>query len=180
MIAALVKELTVLVPPDKRVSRGLKNIHRRKFSIFTYWLGFEPFLSQVLAPPRLLAEKLDIPVFQVPNTGLRDFELPAAFKTGCLPNSEIASNLLITASFGYLVPQSMLAHFLPLNTLNVHPSLLPKYRGAAPIQWSIMNGDSDTGVTIQSLGKRFDEGRLLAQREVVSLADSFPQYAQSV
>lgn len=124
------------------------------------------------APLRLLAESLDIPVHEVPATGLRDFDLPPSFLEGQSSegtDSGTASNLLITASFGYLIPQSMLAHFLPLNTLNVHPSLLPKYRGAAPIQWSIMNGNNDTGVTLQSLGKKFDEGRILAQREFVSL-----------
>lgn len=53
--------------------------------------------------------------------------------------------------------------------MNVHPSLLPKYRGAAPIQWSIINGDTITGVSIQELSRgTFDQGRLLGSKEVVS------------
>lgn len=124
------------------------------------------------APLRILAENLGLQVYEIPPTGLGDFSLPPAFTTSTPEaqhdTSQAAHNLLITASFGYLVPQSILARFPPLNTLNVHPSLLPKYRGAAPIQWTIMRGEKETGVTVQSLGKRFDEGRILAQQNVVS------------
>lgn len=52
--------------------------------------------------------------------------------------------------------------------MNVHPSLLPKYRGAAPIQHTIMYGDSETGVSVQELDDReFDAGRILVQEKVV-------------
>lgn len=89
-------------------------------------------------------------------------QLPSPFST------RSASNLLITASFGYLIPSSILSHFGDLNTMNVHPSLLPKHRGAAPIQWTLMNGDSKTGVTVQTLSKdKFDEGKILAQSKQV-------------
>ena len=57
--------------------------------------------------------------------------------------------------------------FSPLNTLNVHPSLLPKYRGAAPIQHAIMNGDESTGVSVQELSVgKFDHGRILGSKPV--------------
>lgn len=79
------------------------------------------------------------------------------------------SHLLITASFGHLIPSRLLDLFPPLSALNVHPSLLPKYRGAAPIQWCIVNGELETGVTIQSLSRgTFDEGQILAQSWQVS------------
>lgn len=113
----------------------------------------------------------------MPEKGLRDLALPEVF---CDNNSSTAnheeqhghpSNLLITVSFDYLVPQSILKHFRPLNALNVHPSLLPSYKGAAPIQWSIINGVHETGVTVQALAKRFDEGHILAQERVVSSCD---------
>ena len=78
--------------------------------------------------------------------------------------------MLLTASFGHLIPTSLLAaHFEPLNALNVHPSLLPRWRGAAPIQWSILAGDWEGGVTVQELSRgRFDRGRILAQEQVRS------------
>jgi methionyl-tRNA formyltransferase len=68
-----------------------------------------------------------------------------------------------------MIPSSLLDKFLPLNALNVHPSLLPRYRGASPIQYTIMNGDPEMGVSVQELSKgRFDHGRLLGQRTFVS------------
>lgn len=77
-------------------------------------------------------------------------------------------NLLLTASFGHLIPSTVLDLFDPLNSLNVHPSLLPRYRGAAPIQWTIINGDEETGVSVQELSRgAFDKGRLLGQRRIV-------------
>ncbi len=81
------------------------------------------------------------------------------------------SSILLTASFGYMIPSSLLDRFLPLNTLNVHPSLLPRYRGASPIQYTVINGDREMGVSVQELSKgKFDRGRLLGQKSFVSSA----------
>lgn len=80
-------------------------------------------------------------------------------------------NILITASFGHILPTRLLRdHFpAPETRLNVHPSLLPQYRGAAPIQWAIARGDEHTGVSVQSLamggGKMVDRGELWAVKE---------------
>lgn len=94
-------------------------------------------------------------------------QLPPGF------SSPSPSNLLLTASFGHLIPSSLLSRFLPLNTINVHPSLLPKYRGAAPIQWALINGDAETGVSIQELSRgTFDKGRILGQSHFVSISSS--------
>lgn len=74
------------------------------------------------------------------------------------------THLLLTASFGHIIPNNFLEKFLPANRLNVHPSLLPKYRGAAPIQWTIMNGDETTGISVQRLverGKGIDGGEIV-------------------
>lgn len=69
-----------------------------------------------------------------------------------------------------MIPSSLLSQFLPLNTLNVHPSLLPRYRGASPIQYTIINGDREMGVSVQELSKgKFDRGRLLGQKRMVSV-----------
>lgn len=68
-----------------------------------------------------------------------------------------------------MIPSTILDLFEPQNALNIHPSVLPKYRGAAPIQWALINGDRETGVSVQELSKgKFDRGRLLGQRAVVS------------
>lgn len=71
-------------------------------------------------------------------------------------------------SFGYFIPPHIISLFKH-GAVNVHPSLLPKYRGAAPIQHAILYGDQETGITIQELDDReFDAGRILAQTKVVS------------
>lgn len=72
-------------------------------------------------------------------------------------------DLGIVVSFGYLIPTRLIRHFA-LGTLNVHPSLLPLYRGAAPIQHAILNGDRETGVSIIGLSEgKFDSGRIYKQ-----------------
>ncbi|WP_125766999.1 methionyl-tRNA formyltransferase [Lapidilactobacillus wuchangensis] len=74
-------------------------------------------------------------------------------------------DLLITAAFGQFLPKSLLAaaKILPLN---VHGSLLPKYRGGAPIQRAIMNGDTETGVTIMEMVAKMDAGDMISQVKV--------------
>lgn len=72
-------------------------------------------------------------------------------------------NLIIAVSFGLLIPRRII-NLAEYGGLNVHPSLLPQLRGAAPINWSIINGDSHIGVSVQTLHPtKFDEGIVLAQ-----------------
>ena len=70
----------------------------------------------------------------------------------------------VVVAYGQIIPHAV--HFFPCHhSLNVHFSLLPKYRGAAPVQWTILNGDTETGVTIIELDDRMDEGDILAQEQ---------------
>lgn len=76
--------------------------------------------------------------------------------------------MLLTASFGHIIPLRLLKLFPPIQRLNVHPSLLPRWRGAAPVQWTIANGDEETGVTVQTLVRYalgVDAGDILARAE---------------
>lgn len=74
-------------------------------------------------------------------------------------------NINIVVAYGQIIPHA--AHYFPRHhSLNVHFSLLPKYRGAAPVQWTIINGDDEAGVTIIELNDRMDEGDILAQERV--------------
>jgi methionyl-tRNA formyltransferase len=71
-------------------------------------------------------------------------------------------DLVVVAAYGQILPQALLD--VPrFGCLNVHTSLLPKYRGAAPIQWAILNGDAETGVTIMKMDAGLDTGPILAQ-----------------
>ena len=76
---------------------------------------------------------------------------------------ELAPDLIAVAAYGKILPVDILD--LPrLGCVNVHSSLLPKYRGAAPINWAILNGEDETGVTIQRMAEGLDTGDILAQR----------------
>jgi methionyl-tRNA formyltransferase len=74
----------------------------------------------------------------------------------------LAPELIVVTAYGQILPQAILD--LPrFGCLNVHTSLLPRYRGAAPIQWAILSGDSETGVTIMKMDAGLDTGPMLAQ-----------------
>lgn len=97
-------------------------------------------------------------------------------------NSDNSSNdgfmydLGVVVSFGYFIPPHIISAFR-YGAINVHPSLLPKFRGAAPIQHTILQGESETGVTVQELDdKEFDAGRILAQTVVDLTPVEHPTY----
>jgi methionyl-tRNA formyltransferase len=109
-----------------------------------------------LQPPavKVLAQKLGLPVLQPPNA--RD----QAFISELLG---LKPELIVVAAYGHILPQAILD--LPgFGCLNVHTSLLPRYRGAAPIQWAIADGETQTGVTIMKMDAGMDTGGILAQR----------------
>lgn len=106
-------------------------------------------------PVKELALKHDIPVFQ-----------PERIKRaeGVEMLKSCAPDLCVTAAFGQLLSQEIL-DIPPLGTVNVHSSLLPKHRGSAPINWSIIKGDQMTGVTTMFTDKGMDTGDILLMRE---------------
>lgn len=73
-------------------------------------------------------------------------------------------DLVVVAAFGQILPKAVL-DFPPLGCLNIHPSLLPAYRGAAPINWSIIRGEKQTGVTIMLMNEGMDSGDILTQEQ---------------
>ena len=102
---------------------------------------------RVSAPPaKVTAERLGIPVLQ-PERPTAELELPA--------------DTVVVCAYGLLIPESLLERGL---WLNVHPSLLPRWRGAAPVERAIMAGDTETGVTIHETVKELDAGPVAAQR----------------
>lgn len=113
--------------------------------------------KQILTPPpvKTLALEHQIPVYQ-PKT-LRDGKSDEILRA-CEPD------FIVVAAYGKLLPKSVLE--IPKKAcVNVHGSLLPKYRGAAPIQWSVINGDETTGVTTMLMAEGMDEGDILLQYE---------------
>lgn len=114
--------------------------------------------KQILtAPPvKQLAVQHNIPVWQ-PAT-LRDGKAEPIFQ-------ELAPDLVVVVAYGRILPPELL-HIAPLGCINLHVSLLPKYRGSAPIQWAVLNGDTETGVTIMQLDEGCDTGDLLMVERV--------------
>ncbi|CCE63546.1 hypothetical protein TPHA_0F00590 [Tetrapisispora phaffii CBS 4417] len=79
-------------------------------------------------------------------------------------------DMVVAVSFGKLIPSKLLSK--AKYSLNIHPSLLPRYKGASPIQYALLNRDTETGVTIQTLHpNKFDHGRIIAQTRPLSTSD---------
>lgn len=78
---------------------------------------------------------------------------------------ELRPDLIVVAAFGQILPKSIL-DIPSYGCINVHASLLPKYRGAAPIAWAILNGEEITGVTIMKMDEGMDTGDILSQSQV--------------
>lgn len=109
--------------------------------------------KQILtAPPvKQLAVEHGIPVYQ-PRT-LRDGSSDDIIR-------ELAPDVVVVVAYGCIIPPQLL-HTAPYGCINLHVSLLPKYRGSAPIQWAVLNGDAETGVTIQQMAEGIDTGDIL-------------------
>lgn len=104
-------------------------------------------------PTKELATKFDIPTFQ-PRSIKKDYDFI----------KELNPDLIITAAYGQIIPQAVL-DIPPLGCINIHGSLLPKYRGGAPIHYAIINGDKYTGVTIMEMIAKMDAGNIISQEK---------------
>jgi methionyl-tRNA formyltransferase len=102
-----------------------------------------------------LAEANRLPVLQPER--LRDAAFQDALRA-------LAPDLVVVAAYGKILPRAVL-DLPPRGCINVHASLLPRHRGAAPIAWSILAGDTVTGVTIMAMNEEMDAGDILLQRE---------------
>jgi methionyl-tRNA formyltransferase len=79
---------------------------------------------------------------------------------------KVGPDIIVVVAYGQIIPSAIIN--LPRRkSVNVHFSLLPKYRGAAPVQWAILNGEEKTGVTVFELNERMDEGEILSQLETI-------------
>lgn len=79
--------------------------------------------------------------------------------------AELTPDIIVVVAYGKILPPSLL-NLSPLGCVNVHASLLPQYRGAAPIQWALINGDEKTGVTTMYMDEGMDTGDILLKEEV--------------
>ena len=107
------------------------------------------------SPVKTLALEHNIPVYQPAK--MRDGEALAIMQ-------ELKPDIMVVVAYGKILPDDILA-VPPLGAINVHGSLLPQYRGAAPIQWSVINGDKKTGVTTMYLATEMDSGDTIYSEE---------------
>ncbi len=114
--------------------------------------------KQVVTPPpvKVFAQENGIEVFQ-----------PEKLKTEAIEKvfEELDPNLIVVVAYGKILPASII-NFPKYGCINVHGSLLPKYRGAAPIQWSIISGDVEAGVTTMFMDEGLDTGDILLQDKI--------------
>ena len=112
-------------------------------------------MQESFSPVKTLAVERGIPVYQ-----------PVTFKDGAATEllRTLAPELLVVVAYGRILPQAFL-DVAKYGSINVHGSLLPKYRGAAPIQWAVLNGDKTTGASVQYMAAAMDAGDVIAARE---------------
>lgn len=99
-------------------------------------------------------EEASIPFVEAPEKSLKTFKIPLDYDIG------------IVASFGYYMPKWLLDSFR-IGSFNVHPSLLPQYRGASPIPYAILNGDKHTGLSMIEIHEKMDHGNILLQSDPI-------------
>ncbi len=104
-------------------------------------------------PVKVVAEANHIPVFQ-----------PSKIKEEYEKIKNTPADIIITCAYGQIIPKIIL-DYPPLGCINVHASLLPKYRGGAPIHWCLINGEEKTGITIMYMAEGMDTGDIITQKE---------------
>mgnify|MGYP001576614106 CR=1 FL=1 len=152
ILEALVKEghdiIAVITQPDKPAGR-----------------------KQKLTPPpvKLAAQKLGLKILQ-PASLKNNNDIPTFLRM-------LECDLGVVAAYGKIIPQEIL--YMPKHSfINIHPSLLPKYRGPSPIQTALLNGITETGVTIMLVDEQIDHGPILAQKPYYLLPTTYYTQAE--
>jgi methionyl-tRNA formyltransferase len=121
-------------------------------------------LKEVATPVKTLAQEFGLSVFQPDK--VKDPSFLEVFK-------KLNPDMVVLVAFGQILPKAII-DYPPLKCLNIHPSLLPKYRGAAPLNWQIIRGETKTGVSIMIMDEGMDSGDILLQEETqLSATETF-------
>ena len=121
--------------------------------------------KKLVSPPvKRFAQANNIPVYQ-PTKIRKD---PVALEK----LEKIGPDMNVVVAYGQIIPASIIYH-PRYNSINLHFSMLPKYRGASPVHWSILNGEKNTGVTIFELNEKMDEGDILSMQELQILPGEY-------
>ncbi len=139
----ILEKLNEISPINLVVTQPDKRVGRKQE--FTY------------SPVKRFAVRHNLEVFQ-----------PKNIKTDYQRIIDIKPDIIVTAAYGQMIPAELIDHY---TMVNIHGSLLPKYRGGAPVQRAIMNGDTTTGVTLMYMAQKMDSGSIIAQSEISIEAD---------
>ena len=153
------KDVKILFMGTASFSRHvLEELLKNNFNIIGVVSQPDRFVGRkkVLTMPEVkeVAIKNNIPVFQ-----------PQKIRQEYQEIIDLKPDLIITAAYGQIVPEIIL-NTPKLGCINVHASLLPKYRGGAPVHYAIINGVKVTGITIMYMAKKMDAGNIISQLEV--------------
>ena len=134
----ILEKLNEISPINLVVTQPDKRVGRKQK--FTY------------SPVKRFAVRHNLEVFQ-----------PKNIKTDYQRIIDIKPDIIVTAAYGQMIPAELIDHY---TMVNIHGSLLPSYRGGAPVQRAIMNGDTTTGVTLMYMAQKMDSGSIIAQSEI--------------
>lgn len=123
------------------------------------------------SPLKIFAQEHNIPVFNPDK-----LNTPETIKL----LKELKTDIWLVVAYGKIIPQSIL-DIMPNKVLNIHPSRLPQYRGPSPIQASLKNGDTITGVSLMQLDHLMDHGPIIAQQDInISTNDTYIELEQKI
>ncbi len=153
---------------NQDIKKYLQMMPRETVEI-VFW-GSDPWSIPVLAA---LEKRFDVKaVIAAPSSAVANYFTGSVLTPDKLDEdfltahySLLTANLFIVASYGKIIPKSLL-EIPKFGALNVHPSLLPKYRGASPVPATILAGDKETGVTIVKIDEEMDHGPIVATRKI--------------
>jgi methionyl-tRNA formyltransferase len=145
----------------------LDSLHKR----FRGKDGKSPIVAVITQKPRPTGRK-QLLTFSPVDDWAHKRKISIYFDAKDIIKDKVEADLGVLAAYGEFIPKEVLS-YLPHGILNVHPSLLPKYRGASPVQEAILNGEKETGVTIMKVDDKWDHGPIISQfKEDISPDDT--------
>lgn len=142
-------------------------------------------MAVVTQPDRPIGRKHEVmasPVKRlVVNAGIATILQPEHLKTFTTDHPDLAdADIFVVCQYGLIIPKNVIDQ-PKKGTINIHTSLLPKYRGASPIQSALINGETETGVTIMQMDAKMDHGAILAQEKItIDPDDTYPTLSEKM
>ena len=131
--------------------------------------GKSPIVAVVTQSPKPTGRK-QILNYSPVDKWAHEHKIPIYYKSEDVVKENVDAELGICAAFGEIIPKSVIS-YLKFGILNIHPSLLPKYRGASPVPEALKNGDTKTGITIIKMDEKLDHGPIVVQSKEDVLPD---------